>query len=25
VGLGVAMPIGAVAGTHEGYGQPYGI
>jgi hypothetical protein len=25
VGLGVVMSIGAVAGTHEGYGQPYGI
>ena len=25
VGLGVVMPVGAVAGTHEGYGQPYGI
>jgi hypothetical protein len=25
VGLGVVMPIGAVAGTHEGYGRPYGI
>ena len=25
VGLGVAMPIGAVAGTNEGHGQPYGI
>jgi hypothetical protein len=25
VGLGVVMPIGAVAGTHERYGQPYGI
>ena len=25
VGLGVVMPFGAVAGTHERYGQPYGI
>jgi hypothetical protein len=25
VGLGVLMPIGAVAGTHERCGQPYGI
>jgi hypothetical protein len=25
VGLGVVMPISAVAGTHEGYGQPFEI
>ena len=25
VGLGVVMPIRAVAGTHEGYGQPHEI
>jgi hypothetical protein len=25
VGLGVVMPFGAVTGTHERYGQPYGI
>jgi hypothetical protein len=25
VGLGVLMPIGAVAGTHERCGQPYEI
>ena len=25
VGLGVVMPVGAVAGTHEGYDQPHGL
>ena len=25
VGLGLVMPVGAVAGTHERYGQPFGI